>query len=66
MWLHGYRFNDEHSTCIVECAPETWKGLGLDTLDADAGLVKLQEVFARELDGNELISQTSGRARRPG
>lgn len=65
VWLHGYRFNDEHSTCIIECAPETWKGLGLDTLDADAGLVKLQEVFARELDGNELISQTSGAGKTP-
>ncbi|MBO0872806.1 MAG: FAD-dependent monooxygenase, partial [Pseudonocardia sp.] len=64
-WLHGYRFNDEYSTCIIECAPETWRGLGLDTMDADAGLAKLQEVFARELDGNELISQTSGAGKTP-
>ncbi|WP_028934445.1 FAD-dependent monooxygenase [Pseudonocardia spinosispora] len=57
VWLHAYRFSNEYSTCIFECSPETWKGLGLDTMSIDEGLTLMQKVFARELDGQELITQ---------
>jgi flavin-dependent dehydrogenase len=55
IWYHAYPFNDETSTFIVECAPETWTGLGLDTLDAAQGCARLQEIFAAHLDGRPLI-----------
>jgi anthraniloyl-CoA monooxygenase len=32
IWLHAYYLDADRSTCIVECPPETWEGLGFDTL----------------------------------
>ncbi|HEY2206376.1 MAG TPA: FAD-dependent monooxygenase [Pseudonocardia sp.] len=63
VWLHGYQFDDTTSTCIIECSPETWKGLRLDTLDTDEGIALLEGVFARELGGNKLINQTGPNAK---
>ncbi|MDT5027223.1 MAG: anthraniloyl-CoA monooxygenase [Micromonosporaceae bacterium] len=58
LWFHGYRFNSDTSTCIVECPPGTWDGLGLGELDLDGSVALLQDVFAGELDGHELINQS--------
>ena len=58
IWFHAYAFDTQTSTCIVECSPETWKGLGLDTLCANEGLQVLEEIFAKQLDGEPLISAT--------
>jgi 2-polyprenyl-6-methoxyphenol hydroxylase-like FAD-dependent oxidoreductase len=55
IWFHAYPFNAQTSTFIVECAPETWTGLGLDRLDAVQGCALLQEIFATHLDGQPLI-----------
>jgi anthraniloyl-CoA monooxygenase len=65
VWLHGYRFSDEYSTCIFECSPETWHGLGLDTMELDDGIEMMAKVFARELDGHELINQTGRSGKLP-
>jgi 2-polyprenyl-6-methoxyphenol hydroxylase-like FAD-dependent oxidoreductase len=54
VWYHAYPFDDETSTFIVECTPETWSGLGLDRPGAPA---RLQEIFADHLDGQPLIDQ---------
>ena len=59
IWFHGYRFDDDTSTCVVECPPETWTGLHLDTLDPDAAVELLSEVFARALDQHPLLNQGS-------
>jgi 2-polyprenyl-6-methoxyphenol hydroxylase-like FAD-dependent oxidoreductase len=55
VWYHAYPFNDETSTFIVECTPETWAGLGLD---ADDSTDRLQEIFAGHLDGQPLLGGT--------
>jgi anthraniloyl-CoA monooxygenase len=65
IWFHGYRFNDDTSTCIVECSPRTFHGLGLDTLGPDEGVALLQDIFARHLDGHRLINQRAGLANTP-
>jgi anthraniloyl-CoA monooxygenase len=54
IWLHGYRFDGDTSTCIVECSPETWQGLGFDSLGPDESLRLLESVFAPHLDGHPL------------
>jgi anthraniloyl-CoA monooxygenase len=58
IWFHAYRFDTGASTCIVECAPETWDGLGFGELAAAQGTGLLQDIFERHLDGHRLISST--------
>ncbi|MFP5022032.1 FAD-dependent monooxygenase [Pseudonocardia phyllosphaerae] len=56
IWFHAYPAADCVSTCIVECTPETWTGLGLDTMPADEAMRMLEKIFFRALDGHELIA----------
>src|ERR687886_1388409 len=56
IWIHAYRFDRDTSTCIVECSPETWRGLGFDKLGPDESIALCEEVFASYLDGHELIN----------
>lgn len=56
VWAHAYRFDDETSTFIVECEPDTWEKLGFDQLDTEETCRKCEELFADWLDGNALMS----------
>ncbi|MEQ4723678.1 FAD-dependent monooxygenase [Nonomuraea sp. B19D2] len=57
IWCYGYRYSNDHSTCVIECSPETWKGLGLhQTSEADS-LALLEKLFADILDGHPLIGR---------
>ena len=60
IWCYGYAFSPERSTCVVECAPETWAGLGLDRADEADGLALLEKLFADILDGHPLIGRSAG------
>ncbi|KOG35205.1 FAD-dependent monooxygenase [Streptomyces resistomycificus] len=62
IWCYGYAFGPERSTCVVECAPETWSGLGLDEANEADGLAVLEKLFADVLDGHPLIGRSSDRA----
>ncbi|MBL7496264.1 FAD-dependent monooxygenase [Frankia sp. CNm7] len=64
IWFHAYPSAADISTCIVECAPETWAGLGLDKLDDEAGRRLLESIFAEQLAGHRLISSCHGRPAR--
>jgi anthraniloyl-CoA monooxygenase len=57
IWFHAYRFNAGTSTFIVECSPETWKGLGFDEVGPDESIALLEEIFGLYLDGLPLIDQ---------
>jgi anthraniloyl-CoA monooxygenase len=57
IWLHCYYLDARRSTCVVECPPQTWQGLGLDKLSPGECLKTLEEIFHRQLDGHRLISQ---------
>lgn len=59
IWFHGYRFDAGHSTCVVECSPETWAGLGLDALGPDAANGLLSKIFAQPLEGHPLTDRGS-------
>jgi 2-polyprenyl-6-methoxyphenol hydroxylase-like FAD-dependent oxidoreductase len=58
-WIsaHAYGIDSESSTFIVECAPETWTGLGFDAMSADDALPILEGVFKEHLDGCRLIGE---------
>ncbi|MFG2648461.1 FAD-dependent monooxygenase [Streptomyces sp. NPDC048436] len=57
IWCYGYRFGDEHSTCVIECSPETWTGLGLHEASEADGLALLERLFEGPLDGHRLIGR---------
>ncbi|MEU7426024.1 FAD-dependent monooxygenase [Streptomyces sp. NPDC040750] len=57
IWAYGYGYDDGHSTCVVECSPETFTGLGLDRADEGEGLALLEKLFADVLDGHPLIGR---------
>lgn len=65
VWFHAYPSAADVGTCIVECAPETWTGLGLDRLDDAAGRALLQEIFARQLAGHRLLAGGEGQRHTP-
>ncbi len=56
IWFYSYPFNTDTTTFIVECSPETWKGLGFDELEPDASIKLLEEIFAHHLDGQPLMN----------
>lgn len=60
IWFHAYPSVKGISTCIVECSPRTWRGLGLDTLGAEESMPLLEGIFRRALDGHSLISKSRG------
>jgi 2-polyprenyl-6-methoxyphenol hydroxylase-like FAD-dependent oxidoreductase len=57
IWCYGYRYSDERSTCVIECSPETWTGLGLHEASEAEGLALLERLFAGPLDGHRLIGR---------
>jgi 2-polyprenyl-6-methoxyphenol hydroxylase-like FAD-dependent oxidoreductase len=59
IWAYGYRYAADRSTCVVECAPATFTGLGLDRAE-DAGTSRLAELFAGPLDGHPLTGRPDG------
>jgi anthraniloyl-CoA monooxygenase len=65
IWTHAYRFNNDTSTCIVECSQETWEGLGFDELGPDETIALLEEIFEPYLDGHLLINQMCDAGRTP-
>lgn len=56
---HSYKFNSTTSTFIVECDYETWSKAGFATQDEATTRIYLEEVFARDLAGNKLLSNNS-------
>ncbi|MFI2760366.1 FAD-dependent monooxygenase [Streptomyces echinatus] len=58
IWAYGYGYSGDHSTCVVECAPETFTGLGLDRADEGESLALLEKLFADVLDGQPLIARS--------
>jgi anthraniloyl-CoA monooxygenase len=60
LWFHAYPSSDAVSTCIVECAEDTWRGLGMDWRDEADGIQLLAKIFAEPLEGHPLLSQARG------
>jgi 2-polyprenyl-6-methoxyphenol hydroxylase-like FAD-dependent oxidoreductase len=60
IWCHAYGFDEDTSTFIVECAPETWTGLGFDRLGHDDALRSLEQLFESQLEGHRLRSSLQG------
>lgn len=64
IWFHAYPSTSGISTCIVECAQQTWQALGFDSLGSEDSIRLLEKIFERDLDGHALISQSRGESAR--
>ena len=56
MWFYAYGFDGQASTVIIECSPETWTGLGFETLGAEGSAAVLGRIFERQLGGHPLLN----------
>ena len=68
VWAHIYPYDETGSTFIVEMAPETWRGLGLDATENEVfppgvndelAMRVSEELFAEHLDGMGLVGNNS-------
>ena len=55
VWAHTYGIDSVSSTFIVECAPETWTGLGFSVMSTYDALPILEGIFKEHLSGHRLI-----------
>ncbi|MFF6880605.1 FAD-dependent monooxygenase [Streptomyces sp. NPDC012474] len=60
IWCYGYGYGPDRSTCVVECAPETRAGLGLDRVSEADGRALMERLFARVLEGQTLLGRPGG------
>jgi anthraniloyl-CoA monooxygenase len=56
---HSYKFNKTTSTFIVECDQETWEAAGFAALDDVQTRTYLENVFAKDLEGQWLLTNNS-------
>jgi anthraniloyl-CoA monooxygenase len=60
LWrVHAYQYAPGHSTFIVECRDDTWRASGMDRATEPQTAAFLEQLFAEELDGHELITNRS-------
>ncbi|MGH7718898.1 MAG: bifunctional salicylyl-CoA 5-hydroxylase/oxidoreductase [Gemmatimonadaceae bacterium] len=62
---HCYRFDDDHSTFIVECDETSWRNAGFDRMDTAQTIGACERLFARWLDGHPLLSNAGHRRDAP-
>jgi anthraniloyl-CoA monooxygenase len=56
---HSYKFDTTTSTFIIECDPQTWANAGFDDMSDAETRAHLENVFARDLAGHQLLSNNS-------
>ena len=56
---HAYQYEEGRSTWIFECTDETFRKAGLDGLSEAASARRMEQLFAKHLDGHSLITNRS-------
>src|SRR5688572_7224981 len=56
---HAYRFDAETSTFIVETPEDVWLKAGLDKMEKEESIAFCEQLFAKYLDGHELMSNAT-------
>ena len=59
MNAHHYRYTADRSTFIVECAPDTWRAHGFDSMTEAQSATRCEVLFEKILDGASLITNRS-------
>ena len=55
---HIYKFDEEHSTFIVETTAETYEAHGIDAMSSDESLEFCESLFADVLEGERLLTNS--------
>ena len=55
---HIYQFDASTSTFIVEAPESVWRAHGLDTADQETSIAFCEQLFARNLNGEKLLTNT--------
>ena len=63
--VHGYRFDSDHSTFIVECDEASWCAAGLNRMDMRQTIDFCERLFAEWLDGHALMSNAAHQSGSP-
>ena len=58
MWVHAYQFDNETSTFIVECSPETYDKWGFEHMAHDERAETCRKIFEKHLNGQELLTNS--------
>ncbi|BAH40318.1 MAG TPA: bifunctional salicylyl-CoA 5-hydroxylase/oxidoreductase [Gemmatimonas aurantiaca] len=53
---HIYQFDEQTSTCIVECPEDVWRAHGLDTATQEESVAFCERLFSETLNGSPLLS----------
>jgi anthraniloyl-CoA monooxygenase len=53
---HAYKFDADTSTFIVETPETVWQAHGIDAMSQSEGIAFCQRLFAKYLDGHELVT----------
>ncbi len=59
IWVHAYQFDDETSTFIVECGPETYKAFGFEDMDHRTSAETCRKIFEKYLGGHDLMTKSA-------
>jgi anthraniloyl-CoA monooxygenase len=57
--LHGYRFDEDWSTFIIETPEINWLKAGIDKMETQESIALCERLFAERLEGNALISNAT-------
>ncbi|MDO8457452.1 MAG: FAD-dependent monooxygenase [Burkholderiaceae bacterium] len=56
---HHYRYRPDRSTFLVEVEDETWRRAGFDQMSPEDTIKYCEQVFAKDLEGHPIITNTS-------
>jgi anthraniloyl-CoA monooxygenase len=59
VWAHCYQFDQQLSTFIVECGPDTYDAFGFEHMSHEASAEVCRQIFAKYLDGETLMTNSS-------
>ena len=62
---HCYRFDENHSTFIVECDEISWRNAGFDKMNAEHTVAACERMFAQWLDGHPLLFNAAHQSQSP-
>jgi len=58
IWVHAYQFDEETSTFIVECGPETYAAFGFEHMDHEESAETCRKIFEKYLGGHQLMTKS--------